>query len=85
MMKTLFAVGAILNSALYLSGVFVGSIVAHCLLAEYFALAATGATYITYILDLGSLESVAMWRAARYFRVVPLSLGVIAGMALILN
>lgn len=44
-------IGLIMNSALYLGAVFVAALVDHNALAEHLALAAMGATYLSYFVQ----------------------------------
>lgn len=51
MNQTFIAIGGILNSALYLAGVFVAALFAHNHIAECLALAAFGLTFLSYMVQ----------------------------------
>lgn len=77
-LKTLFAVGMLLNGALYLACVFVAALLSHKESAEWLALAAMGATYLCFY---------AGWMDARpiaaLFNGLAIVGGIIAGILLV--
>lgn len=73
-------VGIIVNSALYLGAVFVAALVAHNLRAEYLAIAAMGATYVSYFLQMliGSHRQISLASVGG-----SIALGISAGVSLL--
>lgn len=79
--KSVMAAGVLINSALYLNGVFVAGLVEGNLWAWKLALAAFGVTYLSYLAQFireGSILAVgAVW--------LSIALGAAAGLALLIG
>lgn len=78
--------GVLINSALYLTGVFIAGIARGNALAVHLALAATGACYISYALQFVFVcnSSPAVYRISVAATVASVLLGIAAGLSLIL-
>lgn len=79
-MNQLLAIGAIVNSALYLAAVFVAALVVGARASEFLSIAGFGATYLSYILDLNYSG-----KLSACFRFVPILVSAAAGIALLLT
>lgn len=83
--KSLMAVGVLLNSALYLNGVFVAGLVESNPWAWRGALAGFGVTYLSYLLHFAG--GTAEWpsAAARGLVWLSIAIGALAGVALLIG
>lgn len=76
-------IATLVNSALYLSAVFAAAIIDHNLIARNVCIAAIGATYLSYLIQIGGKRVGAEAIAVSITIAVSLALGTAAGLALL--